>query len=193
MSKHAVQIAEAVAHALVDEAFKKSLISDPVAALASRGITFPEGHQVVVHQDTAAHRSLVVPTHPLPEAQRLTVLPRNPTAYQMALWVITEIQAGGPLADSLRQNPLTVLRNQGTFIPQSLQVVVHCNTESTTHLVVPQQGPTEMAGEELSDEMLDAVAGGKKKKSVTTTVAVAGTVVIAIEAATAAAVVVVLT
>jgi hypothetical protein len=168
MSDNHVRLSQVIAHALTNADFKKALIADPAKALASQGLTFPAGHSFVLHQEDLTHKVVAVPHNPIPEAQRLTVLPRNPTAYQMALWAITEIQSNGPLAATLLQNPVNVLRNQGAHIPQSLHVSVVRNTESTTHIVLPYQGTKELAGEELNDEMLDQVAGGKKKSSVLT-------------------------
>jgi len=198
MSDQNIRLAQAIAHALTDAEFKNALIADPAKALQSRGITYPAGHQFVVHQEDLTHKFVAVPHEPIPEAQRLTVLPRNPTAYQMAVWAITEIQSGGPLSATLLENPVNVLRNQGANIPQSVHVSLVRNTESTTHIVIPYQGTKELAGEELNDEMLDQVAGGKKKSSVLTstnvvtaaevaTVAVAATTVAVAAEAVAAA------
>ncbi len=168
MSNQHVRLSQVIAHALTDAEFKKALIADPGKALASQGLTFPAGHQFVLHQEDLTHKIVAVPHDPIPEAQRLTVLPRNPTAYQMALWAITEVQSGGPLAATLLENPVTVLRNQGANIPKALNVVMVRNTATTTHIVIPYQGTKELAGHELDDEMLDQVAGGKKKSSVLT-------------------------
>lgn len=56
--------AKVVAKAWADEAYKKKLISDPVAVLKAEGIETPQGAQLKVVEDTATLRHLVLPAMP---------------------------------------------------------------------------------------------------------------------------------
>lgn len=160
MSNHEIVIAQAVAQAQADSEFKAALLADPKKALASKGVKLPVEHRVVLLVDTATKQHVIVPTQPLPESQRVSVLPRDPSSYQLVLWTITTVQAGGPMADSLLNNPVGVLREKGVKVPQSIQVSVHRNTDSTTHIAIPHEAQADQAEGELSEERLDSVVGG---------------------------------
>lgn len=158
MSNHEIVIAQTVAQALTDAEFNAALQADPKKALAKKGVSLPAEHQVVVLVDTATRQHLVVPNQPIPEAQRLSALPRDPSAFQLQRWAITTVQSGGPIADSLLSNPVGVLRGNGVQVPQSVQVTVHRNTDSTTYIALPHS--SQAAEGELDEQQLDSVAGG---------------------------------
>lgn len=160
MSKHEISIAQAIAQAQTDSEFKAALLADPKKALQGKGVTFPAEHQVVLLVNTATDQHVVVPSQPLAEAQRVAVLPRDPSAQQLTQWVITTVQSGGALADSMLSNPVDVLRNHGAKVPQSVKVSVHRNTDSITYLALANQDVAAEADGELSEERLDAVSGG---------------------------------
>lgn len=56
--------AKVIARAWVDEKFKRSLLSEPAAALSELGIKVPDGMSVVVVENTASVMNLVLPQAP---------------------------------------------------------------------------------------------------------------------------------
>lgn len=56
--------------ALGDDAYRQRLVSDPSTVLKEEGITVPDGVNVTVHENTADHIHLVLPTG-IKDAQQL--------------------------------------------------------------------------------------------------------------------------
>jgi hypothetical protein len=50
------------ANALGDDAYRQRLVSDPHTVLKEEGLTVPDGVQVTIHENTADHVHLVLPT-----------------------------------------------------------------------------------------------------------------------------------
>ena len=50
------------ATALDDDAYRQRLVNDPQTVLKDEGLTVPEGVHVTVHENTADHIHLVLPT-----------------------------------------------------------------------------------------------------------------------------------
>jgi hypothetical protein len=59
------------ANALDDDAYKQRLVDEPHAVLKEEGVTVPEGVHVTVHENTADHIHLVLPTG-IKEAHQLS-------------------------------------------------------------------------------------------------------------------------
>jgi nitrile hydratase alpha subunit len=57
------------AKALDDASYRQQLLGDPAGVLRQEGITVPEEVQVTVHQNTAEHVHLVLPTEVKDEHQ----------------------------------------------------------------------------------------------------------------------------
>lgn len=136
MFDHEIVTAQIVAEALTDAELKAALLADPRRTLAQRGALLPADHEVVVLRHSPKRLHLVVPNQPLPEAQRLSALPDEPSFYQLQQWVSTVVQAGGPRADSLVSRPAELLRGNGVPVPEEVQVAVHRNTEATTYIAL---------------------------------------------------------
>ncbi len=61
----------------------------------------------------------------------------------------------------LLSNPkAAIARAQGITIPQGVTIMVHQDTPTTLHLVLPAKVQTGEGGEELSDVELEQVQGG---------------------------------
>jgi len=65
-------IAKAIARAWTDADYKAKMLSDAPAALAEVGVDIPVGTAVIVVEDTAASRHLVLPAAP-PEAGEMSM------------------------------------------------------------------------------------------------------------------------
>lgn len=154
MFDHEIVTAQIVAEALTDAELKAALLADPRRTLAQRGIEIPADHQVVVLRHTAERLHLVVPNQPLSEAQRLSALPEDPSFYQLQQWVSTAVQAGGSLADGLVSRPAEVLRSNGVDVPAAVQVTVHRNTASTTHIAIVDVAQDSADDGQVSEQLL---------------------------------------
>ena len=60
-----MDLQDLIARAWEDEAFKRELLSDPKATIEKAlGITFPEGIEIYVHEQTPTQVHLVLPMKP---------------------------------------------------------------------------------------------------------------------------------
>ncbi len=64
MNEQIKQYQQIVAKCWADEAFKQSLVTDPVNTLKAEGVQLPEGMEVSVVENTAKNVHLVIPAQP---------------------------------------------------------------------------------------------------------------------------------
>ena len=147
------------------------------------GATIPDGFDVVVHEDSATTAHLVLPPSPkLTEAEMATVAGGGPGLHLVGLTRAKRIfkpetlrkeeshdhgnrtegpgPDPGPAAEdgdfraSLIADPKAAIASAvGTTLPDSFDVVVHEDSATTAHLVLPPSP-------KLTDAELEAVAGG---------------------------------
>lgn len=130
--------AQVVAKAWSDPAFKKWLLEDATAAIASLGYTGRQGEHMVVVENTPQVHNMVVCT--LCSCYPWPVLGLPPTWYKAA-----------PYRARAVMQPRAVLAEFGVSLPEGKEVQVWDSTAEIRYLVLPEQ-PEEAKG--LSEEAL---------------------------------------
>jgi len=130
--------ARVVARSWKDEAYRKWLLSDATAAIASLGYHGRQGEMIVAVENTASVHNLVVCT--LCSCYPWPVLGLPPTWYKSA-----------PYRARAVKDPRGVLADFGVQLPESVAIRVWDSTSEVRYLVVPQR-PT--GSEHLSEEQL---------------------------------------
>jgi nitrile hydratase len=130
--------ARVVAKAWTDEAFRKWLLTDATAAIASLGFQGRQGELMVALENTDSIHNLVVCT--LCSCYPWPVLGLPPTWYKSA-----------PYRSRAVKDPRGVLADFGVELPASVSIRVWDSTAEVRYLVVPQRPE---GSEDLSDEQL---------------------------------------
>jgi nitrile hydratase subunit alpha len=130
--------ARVVAKSWKDEAYRKWLLSDATAAIASLGYHGRQGEMIVAVENSASVHNLVVCT--LCSCYPWPVLGLPPTWYKSA-----------PYRARAVKDPRGVLADFGVQLPESVAIRVWDSTSEVRYLVVPQR-PT--GSEHLSEEQL---------------------------------------
>jgi nitrile hydratase len=131
--------ARVVAKAWSDDAFRKWLLSDATAAIASLGFGGRQGELMVAVENTESIHNLVVCT--LCSCYPWPVLGLPPTWYKSA-----------PYRARAVKDPRGVLADFGVELPEATEVRVWDSTAEVRYLVVPQRPP----GSESLDEAQSA-------------------------------------
>jgi nitrile hydratase subunit alpha len=127
--------ARVVARAWVDPAFRRWLLDDATAAIASLGYTGRQGEHMVAVENTPRRHNLVVCT--LCSCYPWPVLGLPPTWYKSA-----------PYRSRAVRDPRGVLADFGVTLPDGIEIRVWDSTAEVRYLVVPQRP----AGSERLDE-----------------------------------------
>ena len=127
--------ARVVARAWSDPEFRRWLLEDASAAIASLGFTGRQGEHMIAVENTAQVHNLVVCT--LCSCYPWPVLGLPPTWYKSA-----------PYRSRVVRDPRGVLRDFGVSLPESVAIRVWDSTAEVRYLVIPRQP----AGSELLDE-----------------------------------------
>ena len=132
--------ARGVAKSWTDEAYRKWLLSDATAAIASLGYHGRQGEMMVVLENTASVHNLVVCT--LCSCYPWPVLGLPPTWYKSA-----------PFRSRAVKDPRGVLADFGVQLPASVSIRVWDSTAEVRYLVVPQRpkGSDGLSEEQLAD------------------------------------------
>jgi nitrile hydratase subunit alpha len=130
--------ARVVAKSWKDEAYRKWLLSDATAAIASLGYHGRQGEMIVAVENSASVHNLVVCT--LCSCYPWPVLGLPPTWYKSA-----------PYRARAVKDPRGVLADFGVQLPESVAIRVWDSTSEVRYLVMPQR-PT--GSEHLSEEQL---------------------------------------
>jgi nitrile hydratase subunit alpha len=118
--------ARVVARAWVDAQFRKWLLRDATAAIASLGYTGRQGEHMVALENTASRHNLVVCT--LCSCYPWPVLGLPPTWYKSA-----------PYRARAVRDPRGVLADFGVRLPESTEIRVWDSTAEVRYLVIPQR------------------------------------------------------
>ena len=129
-----------VARAWVDAAYRRWLLEDATAAIASLGYTGRQGEQIVALENTASLHNLVVCT--LCSCYPWPVLGLPPTWYKSAAYRARAVK-----------DPRGVLADFGVTLPEETQIRVWDSTAEVRYLVIPQRPPGTAA---LNEEQLAA-------------------------------------
>ncbi len=127
--------ARVVAHAWSDPEFRRWLLEDASAAIASLGFTGRQGEHMIAVENTADVHNLVVCT--LCSCYPWPILGLPPTWYKSA-----------PYRSRVVRDPRGVLRDFGVSLPESVAIRVWDSTAEVRYLVIPRRP----AGSELLGE-----------------------------------------
>lgn len=132
--------ARVVARAWVDPAFRKRLLEDATAAIASLGYAGRQGEHMVAVENTESRHNLVVCT--LCSCYPWPVLGLPPTWYKSA-----------PYRARAVKDPRGVLADFGVRLPDSTEIRVWDSTAEVRYLVIPRRpaGTESMAEAELAE------------------------------------------
>ncbi|MEA3178096.1 MAG: nitrile hydratase subunit alpha [Gammaproteobacteria bacterium] len=132
--------ARVVAKAWTDEAFRKWLLTDATAAIASLGFQGRQGELMVAVENTDSIHNLVVCT--LCSCYPWPVLGLPPTWYKSV-----------PYRSRAVKDPRGVLADFGVELPASVSIRVWDSTAEVRYLVVPQrpEGSEDLSEEQLAD------------------------------------------
>ena len=132
--------AQVVAHAWYDPGFRRWLIEDATAAIASLGFSGRQGEHMVAVENTPERHNLVVCT--LCSCYPWSILGLPPTWYKSA-----------PYRARVVKDPRGVLEDFGVRLPGTVHIRVWDSTAEVRYLVVPQrpEGTEHLAERELAD------------------------------------------
>jgi nitrile hydratase subunit alpha len=130
--------ARVVARAWCDAEFRRWLLADATAAIASLGLSGRQGEHMVAVENTPQVHNLVVCT--LCSCYPWAVLGLPPTWYKSA-----------PYRARAVKDPRGVLREFGVELPESMQIRIWDSTAEVRYLVLPQRPA---ASEDLSEQQL---------------------------------------
>ncbi len=132
--------ARVVARAWVDPDFKRWLMDDATAAIASLGYTGRQGEHMVAVENAAGVHNMVVCT--LCSCYPWTVLGLPPVWYKSA-----------PYRSRAVIDPRGVLAEFGVELPDATEIRVWDSTSEMRYLVIPERpaGSEEMSEEDLAD------------------------------------------
>ena len=133
--------ARVIARAWVDPEFRKWLLEDASAAIASLGYTGRQGEHMVALENTESRHNMVVCT--LCSCYPWPVLGLPPTWYKSA-----------PYRSRAVKDPRGVLADFGVELPESTEFRVWDSTAEVRYLVIPRRPP---GTEGLSEEQLAAL------------------------------------
>jgi nitrile hydratase len=132
--------ARVVARAWCDAEFRRWLLTDATAAIASLGLTGRQGEHMVAVENTPQVHNLVVCT--LCSCYPWAVLGLPPTWYKSA-----------PYRARAVKDPRGVLREFGVELPESTQIRIWDSTAEVRYLVLPQRpaGSEGLSEQQLAD------------------------------------------
>jgi nitrile hydratase len=132
--------ARVVARAWIDSAFRKRLLEDATAAIASLGYAGRQGEHMVAVENTESRHNLVVCT--LCSCYPWPVLGLPPTWYKSA-----------PYRARAVKDPRGVLADFGVTLPDSSEIRVWDSTAEVRYLVIPRRpaGTASLAEAELAE------------------------------------------
>ena len=133
--------ARVVARAWVDAVFRRWLLEDGTAAIASLGYAGRQGEQIVALENTASLHNLVVCT--LCSCYPWPVLGLPPTWYKSAAYRARAVK-----------DPRGVLADFGVTLPDETQIRVWDSTAEVRYLVIPRRPP---GAADLPEEQLAAL------------------------------------
>jgi nitrile hydratase len=133
--------ARVVARAWVDPVFRKWLLEDATAAIASLGYAGRQGEHMVAVENTESRHNLIVCT--LCSCYPWPVLGLPPTWYKSAAYRARAVK-----------DPRGVLADFGVILPASIEIRVWDSTAEVRYLVLPRR-PAGSDG--LSEEQLAAL------------------------------------
>jgi nitrile hydratase len=132
--------AQVVARAWAHPEFRRWLLEDATAAIASLGFTGRQGEHMVAVENTPAVHNMVVCT--LCSCYPWSVLGLPPTWYKSA-----------PYRARAVQDPRGVLKEFGVELPQTTQIRIWDSTAEVRYLVIPQRpaGTEHLSERELAN------------------------------------------
>jgi hypothetical protein len=136
-------ISTLVVQSMTNPSVRNNLIADPAQFLQQQGVNLgpPPVPAIQAVADTETLFNVIVPFAPLAPNQTLSTLPLpNPTPFCIMVWIMTTIQAKGPLAPALLQDPVKVLTGLGVHLPAGTQIKVWQETQNQRYIGIPYFG-----------------------------------------------------
>jgi hypothetical protein len=121
---------------------RNELQNDTMPYLQQNGVNLgPNPPKITAVADTETLFNVIVPFAKLGPTQTLPQLPLpNPTPFCIMVWIMTTVQAGGPVAAQLLQNPVGVLEGMGVKLPKGIQIKVYQETATQRYIGLPYYG-----------------------------------------------------
>jgi hypothetical protein len=153
-------ISTLVVQSMTNPMVRNNLLADPAQCLSEQGVNLgpPPVPTITAVADTESLFNVIVPFAPLAPNQTLSTLPLpNPTPFCIMVWIMTTVQAKGPLAQPLLQDPVSVLTGMGVHLPAGTQIKVWQETQSQRYLGIPYFG----SGSAVPVQFVSVAAKGK--------------------------------
>lgn len=147
--------ARLIAHAWADPAFKARLMASPHEALEEFDLGVGPGRELRVVECTSNVDYWVLPVKPADPAPASVPLVQPPAWYQQ---IVTRAWSDDTFRRRLLAEPRAAAQEFGVKWPAGRDLRVVEDTAELVHFVLPAKPIAD--GEELSDEMLESVAGG---------------------------------
>lgn len=154
------KLARVVASSWLDPSYKEKVLNCPKEAFAEAGIPLPDSINLVVTEDTATHRNIILADKPLPPQNTITSLPANPDFYSAYSYVYSKALSDKGFKSEFLANPAGTLRSLGVALPPDTTVAVHQDTETNRYFTLPMT-PKSRITIELNEQnlgVLDATA-----------------------------------
>jgi hypothetical protein len=181
LSTSLTSIAGVMNRAISDAAFRQQLIAAPAATLQSAGVEVPQGMEVLVQENTATLRNLVLlakPSGVSDDTIRQAIAAPSDAGSRVAnleayARLVLETWMDGELKAKLLADPAEVLAERGIAVPAKLKVRVVEASEQLAYLILPaiQSASTSSATEPAlmtSDETPPSGSDGGESTSLVT-------------------------
>jgi hypothetical protein len=136
-------IAQLVIQSMSNPTVRNELIANPAGYLTQHGVNLGPAPvpTITAVADTETLFNVIVPLAPLGPTQTLLGLPvPNPTPFCLMVWIMTTVQINDPLAPSLLQDPVSVIRQLGVNLPAGIQIKVWQETQNQRYIGIPYFG-----------------------------------------------------
>ncbi|MBV8834371.1 MAG: nitrile hydratase subunit alpha [Acidobacteriaceae bacterium] len=152
-------VSNLVVQSMTNAMVRNELIANPTQYLEQNGVNLGQSPPALTAvADTETLFNVIVPVTPLGPTQTLPQLPLpNPTPFCIMVWIMTNVQAGGSLANQLLQNPVGVLTSMGVHLPQGIQIKVWQETQNQRYIGLPYYG----SGSAIPVQFVSVAAKGK--------------------------------
>jgi nitrile hydratase len=145
--------AQLVARAWLDPNFRRKLVDEPLAAFRECGLEPPEGKQIKVLEDSETTQHQPIPFKATTAPGCVPVRDDQPDWYRL---LVERAWADDGFRAKLLNDSTTAYHEAGVTMPKGITITWVQDTEQVSHFPLPVAPATE----ELSEEVLDGVAGG---------------------------------
>lgn len=130
-------VAEIIARAWMDSAFKLELMHKPKEVFRNTGINIPDDVDLQAHEDTFVDRHIVISDKPLDPRSVITELPEKPGFYQAYAYSYHRALEDAGFRADLTKDPTGTVRALGVPLPDGASVKVLEPHDKSLHFVLP--------------------------------------------------------